>query len=206
VIRFTCTNCGREYHVPEALARLSLLCKGCAQRLVVPEVSTDPEPPVPPFDPPGVVGTVDLFPDSDDLRTRATGSRDVPDPQDSVDLFPKPDLEPSAVGATEPPAPRKRSAVVAGPKPVPVERGRALELVVDVMVGLLLTGVGMLLGEFATRKGTVEVWREAGSAPKFPPVDLLLWLGCVATPVMLYVLFVKRGKSVGAWLRRRASR
>lgn len=206
MIRFTCTTCGREYHVPEALARLSLICKGCAQRLVVPEASTVTEPPEPPLDPPEVVGTVDLFPDSNDVRRRATDSRDVPDLQDSVDLFPKPDVEPSAAGATEPPAPMKRAAVVAGPKPVPAERGRALELVVDVMVGLLLAGVGMLLGEFVTRKGTLEVLREAGSAPKFPPVDLLLWLGCVATPVLLYVLFVKRGKSVGGWLRRRASR
>jgi hypothetical protein len=202
VIRFTCSNCGRAYHVPEALARLSLLCKGCAQRLVVPEASTDPEPPEMPFehslDPPGMVGTVDLFPDTDMVRKPA-GPREIPDPQDSVDLFPKPDLEPASAGVP----PLKRQPVPALAAPVRVDRGRALELVVDVMVGLLLAGLGMLLGVLATGKGTVEVLREAGSAPKFPTVNLLLWLGCVASPVLGYVLFVKRGKSVGAWLRRR---
>jgi hypothetical protein len=76
-------------------------------------------------------------------------------------------------------------------------------LVADVVAGLLLAGVGVLFGQFATGRGTVEILREAGGAPKFPPVDLLLWLGCVAAPVLGYVLFANRGKSVGGWLRTR---
>jgi hypothetical protein len=72
------------------------------------------------------------------------------------------------------------------------------------LVGLVLAAGGAFLGEFATRKSTAAILREAGSAPKFPPTDLLLWLGCVATPVLAYVLFARRGRSVGGWLRRRA--
>jgi hypothetical protein len=86
---------------------------------------------------------------------------------------------------------------------LPAGRGRALGVIADVAAGLLLAGVGMLLGEFATGRGTGDILREAGGAPKFPPVDLLLWLGCVATQVLAYVLFANRGKSVGAWVRRR---
>src|SRR4029450_944067 len=47
VIRFNCPHCDRRYELPEALARLALVCKGCGQPLAVPEASTAPElPPV----------------------------------------------------------------------------------------------------------------------------------------------------------------
>lgn len=203
MIRFTCSNCGREYHLPDALAHLPLLCKGCGHRLAVPDPTPEPEPepfteppPSHPLHTPA--GTVDLFPEADTPR-KPGSPKEIPDPQDSVDLFPQPAPE----GGAEPPAPVKRTGNVVAVSPLPTKRGRALSLVADVTVGLLLAVLGMFLGEFATRKSTLDVLREAGSAPKFPPVDLLLWLGCVATPVLAYVLFANRGKSVGAWLRRR---
>jgi hypothetical protein len=87
---------------------------------------------------------------------------------------------------------------------MPARRGRVLGLAADIAVGLVLAGGGALLGEFATGRGTGTILRDAGSAPKFPPVDLLLWLGCVATPLLAYVLFANRGKSVGRWLSNRA--
>jgi hypothetical protein len=106
----------------------------------------------------------------------------------------KPDRPPT--GGKAPPPP---------PPPVPPPPGqRALWLAADVAVGLVLAALGAFLGEFATRKSTGAILREAGSAPKFPPTDLLLWLGCVAMPVMAYVLLANRGKSLGGWLRRRA--
>lgn len=205
MIRFTCPNCGREYHLSDALARLALLCKGCGGPLVVPEASTVPEPAELPPDPPGVAGTVDLLPDSDVVRKPASASRAEFNLQDPVDLFPKPETEPAApVGVPEKPVPRvKRDALSARETPQPVGGGRVLGVVADVAVGVLLAGVGMLLGEFATGRGTADILREAGGAPKFPTVDLLLWLGCVATPVLGYVLVANRGRSVGAWVRRR---
>lgn len=209
MIRFACSNCGREYHLPDALAHLPLLCKGCGQRLTVPDPTpdSDPEPfPEPPLHPPTTAGTIDLFPDTDELRKGAP-ARDVPDPQDTVDLFPQPTAEPSPTGSLAKSAPpSKRQPATEAVSPVPAGRGRALGVAADVAAGVLLAGVGMLLGEFATGRGTGEILREAGGAPKFPPVDLLLWVACVATPVLGYVLFANRGKSVGGWLRRRAER
>lgn len=209
MIRFTCPTCGREYHLPEALARLALLCKGCGRRLLVPDASTVPEPPEQPpehlADPLGLAGTVDLFPDTDQVRRPASASRAEFSLQDSVDLFPRSDTEliPSADEPALRPPRVESDAIPARPTTDRRGRGRVLGVAVDVAVGVLLAGVGLLLGEFATRRGTADILREAGSAPKFPPLDLVLWLGCVATPVLGYVLFANRGKSVGAWLRRR---
>ncbi|MFO0799219.1 MAG: hypothetical protein U0804_17255 [Gemmataceae bacterium] len=192
MIRFRCTSCDREYYLPDALARMPLLCKGCGTRLDVPEPTPEPTPEAPPADSfVDPTGTVDLFPESDDVRTRGPVEKDVPDPADSVDLFPRAYSEPQPTELPTPPAPSHRG----------------LRVSVDVAVGVLLAVIGSLLGGLATQKGTVEVLREAGGAPKFPTIDLLVWVGCVAAPVMGYVLFVNRGKSVGGWVsNRRASR
>src|SRR6478735_2125165 len=52
VIRFNCPHCARLYELPDALARLPLVCKQCGQRITPPEGATVP-PPAPP--PPKVV-------------------------------------------------------------------------------------------------------------------------------------------------------
>ncbi|QDU22242.1 hypothetical protein [Urbifossiella limnaea] len=185
MIRFRCTSCDREYHLPDALARMPLLCKGCGTRLDVPEPTPEPTPEPPPAHSfPDPTGTVDLFPESDDVRTRGPVAKDVPDPADSVDLFPRAYSEPPPIEMPTPAAPARRG----------------LRVVVDGAVGVLLAVVGALLGGLATQKGTVEVLREAGGAAKFPTTDLLVWLGCVAAPVMGYVLFVNRGRSIGVWV------
>jgi hypothetical protein len=44
VIRFSCPHCGRPSEVPEALARLPLVCKQCGQRVVPAEAPKSPEP------------------------------------------------------------------------------------------------------------------------------------------------------------------
>ncbi|QJW97901.1 hypothetical protein [Frigoriglobus tundricola] len=47
MIRFNCPNCERPYEIPDALARLPLVCKHCGQRITVPEPTPEPPPPVP---------------------------------------------------------------------------------------------------------------------------------------------------------------
>jgi hypothetical protein len=79
-----------------------------------------------------------------------------------------------------------------------------LGLLVDAVVVLTLAGGGALFGEIVTRRATAAILEDAGSAPKFPPVDLLVWLACVAFPLLVYTLLGNRGKTIGGWLRRRA--
>jgi hypothetical protein len=48
VIRFCCTKCGRESLLVDAFAGLPLLCKGCGDRVIVPDPSESlPDPPAP---------------------------------------------------------------------------------------------------------------------------------------------------------------
>jgi hypothetical protein len=80
---------------------------------------------------------------------------------------------------------------------------RYLSEFADGIVVLILLGVGMLVGEMVARKPSGMILREAASAPKFPPIDLLLWLGCAAFFALIYVWLGTRGWTLGAWLRRR---
>ena len=78
--------------------------------------------------------------------------------------------------------------------------------VADLAAFVLLVVAGMFCGEMLAGKPTGQVLSEAGSAAKFPPVDLMLW---AAPPVLfglVYLLLGSRERSVGAWLRRRQSR
>ena len=45
MIRFSCQHCDHPYLLPDALAHVPLLCKGCGQRLAVPAPGTDNPPP-----------------------------------------------------------------------------------------------------------------------------------------------------------------
>lgn len=51
MIRFNCPSCARLYEVPDALAKLPLVCKQCGQRITPPERSEAPPPPSPPAPP-----------------------------------------------------------------------------------------------------------------------------------------------------------
>jgi hypothetical protein len=212
VIRFQCNTCRHSYALPDALARVPLLCKGCGHRLVLPgpgEWTSDPqdepvEDPAPDThassehrasaeaeEDDGDVRT-GLWPElEDDPRRRRAGKdpRAVApdDPQGTVNLSNPPAAAASPI-STIPATPTGR---------------RGLGMAVDIAVGLGLAGIGALLGEVAVGKSSAVILREAGSAPKFPPMDLLLWIGCVATPILVYLLLANRGKTVGGWLRRR---
>ena len=130
----------------------------------------------------------------------APSAKDGRAPGDDINL----DLLPP-----EPPAPPKRRAPKRTEPEEPPEKQpepTLLPFIADLIAFVVLVVVGMLLGEFLARKPTGQVLSEAGSAPKFPPIDLLLW---AAPPVMfalIYLLLSGRQRSLGAWLRRRTAR
>jgi hypothetical protein len=43
------------------------------------------------------------------------------------------------------------------------------------------------------------------NGPKFPQIELLMWLAPSVLLVLVYLLLGSRGKTVGAWLRNRAA-
>jgi hypothetical protein len=166
VIRFKCPNCDRPYVLPDALAHLPLVCKGCAQRLSVPDPTPDPEPVSPPE-------AKDRAPAPAEGKLADADSTSPP-----AEVVPRPELASAA-----PPTPGDR---------------RVLGLAADVAVALVLAAGGALLGELATRRSMADLIRNAD------PLQLMVWAGCVAAPLLVYLLLANRGKSIGSWLRRRA--
>jgi hypothetical protein len=249
VIRFNCPNCSRRYELPDALAHLPLVCKGCGQPLAVPAPTPDPEPepepeperkPVAPKPTPAAVPVhvprpaippappaaakpreaVEVAPPT----PPATAAKHADGPPASVEvngddfLFAKPDSSPDIdFDATAPPTtdrnevansrPLPSAKPAAGPKPpAPATRARTgsklLAVVVDVVIGLILLAVGVFLGEVLAKQSTGEVLKEAGSAAKFPPLELILWMAPPLLLALVYGLLVSRGRSVGYRLRR----
>ena len=234
VIRFSCPHCSRRFEVAPAMTRLPLLCKGCGQALVVPESSTEPEPqpeppkPLPaehkqePVKPAGVsrpaASAVSISPAP---VVAAIKSR-LPPPEKISKNGP-----PAAYGKVVRPAneddllfekadalaeldedPRDREPIARPPTTeteLPSRGNRKLlGLLVDATVILVLLVAGTICGELLARQSTREVLTDAGSAAKFPPVELLMWLAPTLVFLLIHALLISRGKSVGNWLRRRA--
>lgn len=330
MIRFNCPHCGRLTEVPEALAKLPLMCKQCGQRIVPASIAPAPAPP-PPAPPPAkpqaapvvapkpeapapkplvvtekpkpaapapaatapaptilkppaapaspppapkapppapkapptkpqaapvvapaskdndtnddgdvLVAKPDSTPDidfniggptaaslSDAARARPAGlsdaSRQRPtgleptEPEINLDQLPREktvapvdqcqkinlDLLPKA-----PPPPPPKSARAPEPElaPEPKSESNVLPFIADVVVFLLLLAVGVLVGEQLVGKSSGQVLSEAGAAPKFPPIDLLLWGGPPLMFGLVYLLLNSRELTVGAWVRRRRNR
>jgi hypothetical protein len=228
VIRFLCPHCSRRYELPEALARLPLVCKGCGQPLAVPEKSTEPEPqpeahpeppkpapmaapkPNPPPTPrpapapvpapapeakPVVVAIENRLPPPE--KPSANGPL-APHPNGDG-LFEKPDVL-AALDAAVPAPP--------SPQPVtPTQTGgpKLLGVAVDAVVALILIAVGVFCGELLARQSTRDVLKDASSAATFPPVDLLMWLAPSVLFLLIQVLLISRGKSLGSRLARRGA-
>jgi hypothetical protein len=214
VIRFKCPNCGRYYELSQVLRHLPLLCKGCGQRIDVPEISSEPEPTA--FAIPEPVSS----PTSQSKSSIIAAAKavmpaihtSVGEDQATLDAV----AESSVVLQmhTDTPADlaeQKAEALPTSSITLPDEdaadpttrKMKPLSIVVDAMIGLLLLIVGGLIGEILANKSTGDVWREAGSAPKFPPIDLLLWLAPPIVLILIYYLLITRRKSLGAWLERR---
>ena len=85
----------------------------------------------------------------------------------------------------------------------PRER-RLLGTIVDVGVATLLVVLGVFCGELLARQSTGAVLKDASSAAKFPPVELLMWLAPTLLLLHVYALLISRGKSLGDFIRRRA--
>jgi len=101
--------------------------------------------------------------------------------------------------------PGGRAIAVAMETGIPNAHDGYLDIFLDGgMIGLFLLLMGGLLGEFLAQKSTGDVWHDAGSAPKFPPIDLLLWLAPSTMLILIYYLLVTKRKSLGAWLQRRS--
>ena len=214
MIRFNCPNCSRSYELPDAMARLSLVCKGCGQPLAVPEPTPEPkpeprkpDPPKPKPEPPkSVVSPRPADPPRIPLPapTPAKAAAPVPlKPADDDLLFEKPDL----LSELEPEASAARPVAKPKPAPAPPQAGgsKLVAVVVDVGIGLILLVVGVLLGELLAKKSTRDVLSEAGSAAKFPPIDLLLWMAPLVMFGLIFALLAGRGKTLGGWLRRRSA-
>jgi hypothetical protein len=101
------------------------------------------------------------------------------------------------VPAPAPPAPADSDPPPAADEPT------VLPFLADLGVLLLLAFAGLMLGEIAVRKPMGQVFTESGSAARFPPTDLLLLLAPPAMFGLIYLLLNSRGKTVGAWVRRR---
>jgi hypothetical protein len=212
VIRFSCPHCSRAYILPDALARLPLICKGCGQRLNVPEPEPEPEPlPPPPVKPPHPAPITKPPPAAaahppEPMTTLSNGpggqyhATVEPDLDDSADadLFCRPPEPPEHAAAPPRIPPPVKPAAPARPR-------RGIGFVVDATVFLTLLAGGVIAAEMLLGKSSATVLRESSAAPKFPPTDLLIWL---AGPVLLGLIYVwlgTRGWTVGGWLRRRAA-
>ena len=209
MIRFSCPHCGREYLLADALAHLSLICKGCGQRLTVPDPEPEPPPAPPPPPPPPKShptpepesilreGEAPAEPQLPARREPRPPAKHIPAPESVDEPFISPETLAQLDHTAKPPP-------EAGTETKPAGNRKALARVADAAVVLALLVIGALLGEVVARKPTGEILSNAGSAPKFPPTDLLLWLGCVAFFGLAYAWLGTRGWTVGGWLRRRA--
>ena len=231
MIRFLCPNCSRRYELPEALARLPLVCKGCGQPLAVPETSTEPEPkpeppkpapPPPKPEPPKVVAPPPQPPKP------APPKVVIPPPSPPPAPAPKPVTVATAENRLPPPdhphtngqpypkngplfeQPELLEALEIAPPTSPVviarpANSKVTTTIVDGLVAIVLLAIGVFCGELLARQSTSEVLREAGSAAKFPPIDFLMWLAPSVVFLLIYSLLISRGKSVGRWLARRSA-
>jgi hypothetical protein len=172
----------------------------------VPEPSPEPEPPLEFFAPPPPP------PVKPAAKKPASPPDDVPlfEPDGFEEDEPLFEAETPDIDFNAPPPKELRRPLSPPPPPSPppaplkpAGSRKALGIAVDVMVGLLLVAAGVFLGELLAKKGTREVF--AGiNGPKFPQPELLMWLGPPVLLLLLYTLLGSRGKSVGAWLKKRA--
>lgn len=213
MIRFNCPHCDRRYELPDALARLALVCKGCGQAMPVPETSTVPEPAPPPPPPsrvpvpvPAKAESLPASPPKPSVVTVATTESRLAPSHKPTTNGPLADY-PVADELFETPDPlaaldKARPAPPPLPPALPRER-KLLGTLIDVAAALVLVVVGVVCGEMLARRSTGEVLKDAASAAKFPPVELMMWLAPTLLLLLVYALFISRGKSIGSLVRQR---
>lgn len=202
MIRFSCPHCGRQYLLADALAHLPLICKGCGQRLTVPDPEPEPPAPLPPPKAPSVPqpvlreGGAPAEPQAAPPPEPHPPEQGVPAPKNADE----PLISPEALAHLDEPAKLFPPGAETGS--TSARNRNVLARVADAAVVLVLLVAGALLGEMVARKPTGEILSGAGSSPKFPPTDLMVWLGCVAFFGLVYAWLGTRGWTVGGWLRR----
>lgn len=132
-----------------------------------------------------------------------------PDAQAGLDL----PLEMNSATPKPHPVPTPVSRPAAKPPATPAPRattsprgGKLLPILADIGIVLIMLVVGVMIGEVIARKPTRTILREAGSAARFPPTNLLMWLGPPLVLVLVYAWLGTRKWTVGTWLKRRAAR
>ncbi|MBP3959273.1 hypothetical protein J8F10_28850 [Gemmata sp. G18] len=128
-------------------------------------------------------------------------------PTSTTEAHAAPGIDLKLLGPEPPrtPPPSKRTPQPPEPEPELEERPEPtlVPFIADLVAFVVLVVVGMFVGEMLAKKTTGEVLSTAGSAPTFPPPDLLLWGGPPAVFALIYLLLSSRKLSVGEWLRRR---
>ena len=120
--------------------------------------------------------------------------------------------EPAKPSPLKPHRSVKRSGPKAAPPPAepnaPANKSRAtlLPFIADLVALVALLAGGMILGEMLAQQATGQVLSAAGSAPKFPPVELLLWAAPPVALALLYLVLSGRQYTLGAWVRSRTVR
>ncbi|MFO0803698.1 MAG: hypothetical protein U0791_11350 [Gemmataceae bacterium] len=199
MIRFHCPKCGRECLLSSALIGVPLLCKGCGDRLAVPEVSEPlDEPPRPAFD----------------RSLPEEGRHDIlvtPTVEDStVNLFVSTEMRKKLFmpiegsGQPMPPAPPPEAErLPVAPASATSSSRTVLARLADAAVVVLLLALGAAVGSLAAGKPTSDILGDAPASPRFPPTDLLIWVASVAVCGLLYVWLFSRGWNLGARITRR---
>jgi hypothetical protein len=225
-LALTCKGCGKPLTVPETSpepepqpepAKPAL--REEPPKVVVPPLPIAPPAPRPSLAPlpkpaPVAVATENRLPPPDKLSTNGppNGQTKNNTPDDESDfLFEKPDVLAEFEGPDERPPvamPGLMSTPAAAPvaptsAPRPPRDRKALGVAVDVAAELALLVIGVFGGELMAQQSTREVLSDAGSAAKFPPVALLMWMAPPLLFLLIYALLISRGKSLGAWLRGR---
>lgn len=200
MIRFHCPKCGRESLLSNALIGVPLLCKGCGDRLTVPEISEpEPKPPKPAFDrsfpvaredQPDILVTPTVEDSSVNLFLSTEMRKNLFLPIEGSGQSPPPDV-PAPVASTDLPA--------TAPRP---ER-KGLALIADATAFVVMLALGAGIGSMIAGKPSVQILSDAPASPRFPPTDLMIWVASVAVFGLLYVWLGTRGWSLGARIRRR---
>ena len=223
----TCKGCGKPLPVPETSTEPEPqpeLAKP-TPRIESPKVASPPQPIAPPAPRPApaaipkpapvAVATESRLPPPDKPSANGppNGQLKSNPPDDEADfLFEKPDVlaeldtgadERPLVVKPESPAPARPTPVAKPSEPPRPHDRKVLGVIVDIGVELVLLAVGVVCGELFAQQSTREVLSDAGSAAKFPPVALLLWMSPPVVFLLIYALLISRGKSLGSWLRRR---
>jgi hypothetical protein len=175
--------------------------------MVVPtpgESLPEPPPPLPPPpSKPAIERSLPAPPSVHPGLYQSEQLRDEGDSSSEVDLFLSAEVRKKLSMEAMPPSVEETIS----PPPIEAAAPRAdrtrLAWMVDGFAFVVLLAAGAFIGETVARKSTLQIFGDAPASTRFPPTELLLWLGSVAACGLLYVWLGTRGWTLGARIRRR---